>query len=446
MKYNTNLYEKIYFILLVLNTLIICFIGINYISYFLLMYLVTIRLSRKISNDNFLLLSLFIPSKYLQLVAIPIYIALNTSMRTKKLNKSELFFVIYIFLIGLINCIIYSNMPLGTIFQVGVYYCIFKVLASFGQNMDHMKTFFLLDKMLFVQLIACFIEFIKYKAIGDPITGTLISAHYLGVYFIVYLILLIRLKPYKYSSVDYILRVILVSIAIYVSDAKHVWVIFIFAFVVSWVLTKLKIKKRIMLSIIIMTVVIVAGTFYIMSPAANEIVSKFNLTRIYILNENYNKKIVFFLRTFKEMFNLNGVFGFGVGQFGSQISLTLSKGIIYRWDSSVSSFHYAIFPYVNAINGLMTEWYTKYGISLSSMVLGYPLVSFIGLFAELGVIGYVWLLKIFDRRFKNDNSTFIIAFFMLSIFDTYFEIPCVFILVLIATYANPIKKNTMMEE
>ena len=85
------------------------------------------------------------------------------------------------------------------------------------------------------------------------------------------------------------------------------------------------------------------------------------------------------------MLGLNGLFG--VGQFGSQISLMISQGIIYYWRPEYSVFHYAIAPFTNAIRGLMTEWYTLYGIGQSSMVLGYPLVSFIGFFDKQFGIG-----------------------------------------------------------
>lgn len=444
MKYKFNIYEKIYAVLLVINAAVICFLGINYLTYGLLVYLVILRTSKKISNDNFLLLSLFIPNKYLQLFSIPIYIFLNPSVRKKRLRNTEKLFLAFILTIGIANCVIYGNMPLGTFFQVGVYYCIFKIIASFGQVMDHSKTLSILDKMLPVQLLACIIEFIKSKEFGDSINGTLISAHYLGVYLIIYIILLIRLRPYKFTSKEFIIWVIVAAFIIYVADAKHVWAIFVFAFAVAWLLGKLKIKNRISVPIVVMTIIVVVGTLFIVSQSALSIVSRSDMASTYILNENYNKKVLFFSRTFQEMLGLNGVFGFGVGQFGSQISITLSKGIIYDWDSTLTAYHYATEPYAKAVGGLMTEWYTNFGIGISSLVLGYPLVSFIGLFAELGIVGYLWLLRIFDKRFKNYNPTFIIAFFMLSIFDTYFEIPCVFVLILIATYANPSKRGLIM--
>lgn len=441
MKYKFNTYEILYAIMLVTNTAVVRFLEINYCTYVLLAYLVIMRLGKKITNDEFLLLSLFIPNKYLQLLSIPIYIALNPAMRKGNLKTTEKMFLGFAFVIGIANCAIYSNIPLGTFFQVAVYYCIFKVIASFGQRMDKARTLSILDKMLPVQLLACIIEFTKAKAFGDVISGTLISAHYLGVYLIVYILLLIRIRPYKLFSKEFIIRTVFSVFALYASDAKHVWMIFIFSFIVAWFQAKVNKKYKISIPIILMTISIVVGTMLIVSPKVSNALSRFGLARTYVLNENYNKKVTLFFRTFSEMVGLNGIFGFGVGQFGSQISLTLSKGIIYDWNPTLAPYHYAIEPYSIAMSGLMTELYTNYGIGISSMVLGYPLVSFVGLLAELGIVGYIWLLRIFDKRFKDDNPTFIIAFFMLSIFDTYFEIPCVFILVLIATYVNPETKN-----
>lgn len=442
MSYKLNNLEKLFLTFSVLNTAVVCFWGVNYLIYGLYAYLLVLRCTKKIKNDNFLLFALFIPNKYLQLLALPIYIFLSPSLRKKQLNNSEKAFLAYILIVGVANCVFYENILIGTLFQVGVYYCVFKVVAFFGLSVDKLRTLSILDKLLPVQLLSCAIQFIHYRAIGDPITGTLISAHYLGVYLIIYIILIIRIRPFKYKSKDFWMRIIAATFALYMSDAKHVWAVFIFAFIVAWLLSKLKIKRAISVPIIIMTVLVIVGTIFF-TDSTSYFANRFNLAKIYVLNEQYNKKVVFFRRTFNEMFGLNGIFGFGVGQFGSQISLTLSKGIIYSWDPSLSAYHFAIEPYANAIEGLMTEWYTKYGIGISSMVLGYPLVSFIGLFAELGVVGYLWLLHIFDKRFKHENPTFIIAFFLLTIFDTYFEIPCVLIMILIATYGNPTKRSRL---
>ena len=116
MKYKFNIYEKIYAVLLVINAAIICFLGINYLTYGLLVYLVILRTSKKISNDNFLLLSLFIPNKYLQLFSIPIYIFLNPSVRKKRLRNTEKLFLAFILTIGIANCELFFRLEFTIVY------------------------------------------------------------------------------------------------------------------------------------------------------------------------------------------------------------------------------------------------------------------------------------------------------------------------------------------
>ena len=181
---------------------------------------------------------------------------------------------------------------------------------------------------------------------------------------------------------------------------------------------------------IIFSVILLISTNHFNTFINNDILD------IYTLNSNYNKKYQFYSNTFQHLLGINGVFGFGIGQFGSQICLTLAKGIIYSWDISLSGYKYSIEPYEDAIQGIMTEWYVNYGIGSSSMVLGYPLVSYIALISELGLIGLFLFMKILDNKFRDSRGTFLIMFLILTNFDTYFEIPCVLVLVLVAENIN----------
>lgn len=436
MSFKWKIFDIMFVMVSVINIVISLFFGTTSITYILLAIIVIALISGKIDKDTFLLYSLFIPNKYLQLIAIPIYLMKSGAIKKRDLRNSEVAFLCYIAIFGIINCVVYNGFFIGTLFQIGVYYCILKMLATYERSSNFAFSISVLDKMFVLQVVTCFIDYLYYRKIDDFIMGTLISAHYLGVFLLVYMYLLIKIKPPQIKTIGYITRFVIVLFLLLISDAKHVWALFIGAWIISFLLRKLKIKNKITAFVIAMTAFVVIGTLWITSSQGAPSLQKYSLASTYIFNENFNKKITFFARTFNEMISLNGLFGFGVGQFGSQISLTLSKGIIYSWNPALSAYKYAIQPYASAISGIMTEWYTTYGIGISSMVLGYPLVSFIGLFAELGVIGYIWLLRIFDKRFRNDDIVFILAFFLLTLFDTYFEIPCVFVLILLATFAN----------
>ena len=175
----------------------------------------------------------------------------------------------------------------------------------------------------------------------------------------------------------------------------------------------------------------------------NSILEHFSILSTYILNLNFNKKVQFYKNTFAQLMGINGIFGYGAGLYGSQICITFAKGIIYDWNPSLGIYSYAIAPYAKAIRGIMTEWYTNTGILISSLVLGYPLVSYIALVAELGIIGLYLFLHILDKKYRNSYGSFIIMFLLLVHFDTYFEIPCVFILILIAENISNKRKLSM---
>ncbi len=177
----------------------------------------------------------------------------------------------------------------------------------------------------------------------------------------------------------------MIFVLVVASDAQHVVLIFVFSYLVVRLINRLWIKNKLTLLVSAMTFIVIVSVFGLSKNMINWSGTVERLINAYIYNSQYNKKYEFFLRTFKEMLGLNGLFG--VGQFGSQISLMISQGIIYYWRPEYSVFHYAIAPFTNAIRGLMTEWYTLYGIGQSSMVLGYPLVSFIGFFDKQFGIG-----------------------------------------------------------
>jgi len=398
---------------------------------------------RVIDNQTFLFLSLFVPNKYLQLFAIPIYLFFDNSLLTKKINKKVVIFVAFIFFVSVINCFYYGGAILGTIFQTVVYYCILRFIPAFDRKIEIQSIVHIIDWMIILQSLTAVIEYLYYKMITDTITGTMISAHYLGVFLLVYLYIVIKTPYYKNTKFK-LLRILASLMLLCISDAKHVWIVFVVAYFFSVLLKKLKIKRSITFAGVFLALSVVVFVYLGNHGMLDFLTGRFSAATIYLYNTNYNKKMLFFTNTFEQMKGINGLIGFGVGQYGSQVSLTMAKGIIYSWDTALQNYTYAIQPYANAIRGIMTEWYVKTGIASSSMVLGYPLVSFIGLFAELGIIGYFILLRFFDDFFRDDNPVFIIFFLFLTLFDTYFEIPCVFVMLLIATQVAKVKRKDLV--
>ena len=428
-----ELFKYIIALLLIFNKAIVNFVGISYATYGILLFLMFLFLCKKVSSKEFLLYAMFVPNKYLQLGAVLFYAIFEALERRDRLKKAEIIFVIYVATIGALNCLFYDGYIWGTLFQAGLYCVVFRVIASFSDGFDKDSLMDIMDTMFWVQIITAVIDYLKFRALGDPITGTLISAHYFGIYLMIYCVLLIDNKPKKMSWWGVVFRIILTLVMIYASDAKHVFATFVFAFLAYFIARKLNIKHKVTVVVSLITLAIIIGACTYRLPAFQNFLSRIGSIKPYLYDENYNKKAVFFARTFGEMLGANGIFGFGAGQFGSQISITLSKGDIFLWNETLNNYRMSIEPYRRAMYELMTQWYSTKGIGISSMVLGYPMVSFVGVFAELGIVGYALLLLILDDRFKWRNATFLIAFFILSVFDTYLEIPCVFVMTLIAT-------------
>lgn len=431
-KRNIKNYEFIFFFLSIINVVITLYFKIEYGVLLLFAYILVLRVAKVIDDQTFLLLSLFVPNKYLQLLAIPLYLFFKRALITKKEDKKTLIFVLLVFCVSTINCIFYGGMIVGTLFQTVVYYCILKFIPTFDREIEIQSIIDIFNMMFVLQVITAGIEYLYYRMITDTITGTMISAHYLGVFLLVYLYISIKKSNWQNKRFK-IIKIVSCVFLLFISDAKHVWIMFVVAFLISVLLRKLKVKNPITVVGVILTVGVVSFVYLGNNGGLTFLTNHFGAATTYLYDTNYNKKMLFFSNTLEKMYGINGLVGFGVGQYGSQVSVSMAKGIIYSWDSSLQNYSYAIRPYADAISGVMTEWYVKTGITNSSMVLGYPLVSFIAIFAELGVIGFLFLLRLFDRFFKNDNPIFMIFFLFITLFDTYFEIPCVFVVLLIAT-------------
>ena len=437
--------EMIFMFLSVVNILVTLLAEIKGLSYVIFLTILIFKLTKRINSQKFLLYSLFIPNKYLQLTAIPIYLMFNRRLIKSHLSFKAWLLLFYMAAFGLLNCLIYNGLILSVLFQIGVYYSIFSLIQDFGDNLDFKSSFLFFNNMFCLQVVTSLLQLAVNNKAGDGIHGTLISAHYLGIYLLVYGYMLFKIKTNVLSNRNKWIRFVFLAVIFILADAKHVFIVALFAYLVNWIFTKINIKNRITVFGVCMMIGTVIFLNLIQTDIGIEIFSGKPIG-VYFFNGRYNKKLMLFHNTMKEMKSWNGLVGFGVGQFGSQISITVSKGIIYEWNSMLSKYHYAIEPYADAMKGLMSEWYVRYGIQMSSMVLGYPLVSFVGMVAELGLAGYYMLLNLLDSCYKKNSIVFIIAFLVLTVFDTYLEIPCVFVLILIAAYLSRKKGKLVINQ
>lgn len=424
--------QTIFFVFSIINVVLQVKLGINYLTYIIYAFILLCLCIQKISAEEFLLYILFIPNKYLQILSIPIFLFFRKSFFKFKQQKKIVSFLIFILLSGIFNCFAFNGLLVITLFQVGFYACVFLLIVEFqnGINIEYFSYF--MDNIFILQIICSVLDIIISKGIADNIRGTFESAHYLGVFLLVYLFVIYKIRNKHKNKVNTILRVISAIVIFVLADAKHVALVVAFSFIIILFLNLIHLKQQ----LLVLSACLLIGTTLFINFAESDIgnsLIKSNTARVYLYNENYNKKYTYIVNTYEEMKSINGLIGFGAGQYGSQISITMSKGVIYDWRPELSFYTYAIQPFKNAIANLMTERYSTVGIIISSMVLGYPLVSFVGMVAELGAVGYLMFWAVLDSLYLKKNKTFLLAFMFLTIFDTYFEIVSVFVLILYAT-------------
>ena len=425
--------EYIFFILSVINIFLQLKYSIAYVTYVIYAFIFAGVCTKVIDNERFLLYALFIPNKYLQILTIPIYLFLKGKLFRTRLPKKITLFIGFIFFAGVINCCIYKGLFLATLFQVGLYYCILVLAQQFNDDYSCEKIYIdFFDYVFVLQVFCAILELLMARGSGDNIRGTFESAHYFGVFLLAYLYMLYKVDNRKQKKFDKLIRYALAIVIFILADAKHVFAVVLLSFILVKILSQLHIKRQIMF--VGAALLIGSGLFITIAQSSiDHSLIKGQSASTYLYNDKYNKKYAYMVNTLEEMKSINGLIGFGVGQYGSQISITMSKGIIYEWNDGLSAYKYAIAPYKRAIRGLMTEWYTNTGIGMSSMVLGYPLVSFVGMVAELGILGFLLFCEILDELYEKKNKLFIISFIFLTIFDTYLEIACVFVLILFIT-------------
>lgn len=436
--------EYAFFILSIINVIVKQKYGIAYISYISYLIILMEVCTKKINCEKFLLYALFIPNKYLQIFTIPIYLFLKGKIFKPKFTKTITIFFILIIFSGIVNCFVYKGLLIATVFQLGFYYCILVLIQQFNDYADERISVEFFDYIFVVQIICALLNILISHGIGDNIKGTFESAHYLGVFLLVYLYMLYKVDNKKKSRMEIIVRYAFGIVIFILADAKHIFLVVMVAACIVWILNKMNIRKQIM--IIGVCLLVGMGLFINFAQSdAGHLLIKGHDARTYLYNEKYNKKYTYLVNTYEEMKSINGLIGFGLGQYGSQISITLSKGIIYEWNDELVAYKYAIEPYRRSISGLMTDWYTNIGISNSSMVLGYPLVSFVAMVAEMGVLGFLLFCKILDEAYQEKNKMFIVSFIFLTIFDTYLEIVCVFVLILFVTNIYQKKEKIVIE-
>lgn len=421
---------------LFINQIVIELTGKYEFTYLIFMLICANNLMTKKSRIEILLLYLIVPNKYLQLAGCVLFVVISIVKDVKKISvlfwESNLRYLVFCVGVLILNRLAHGGSLFTGFFQIALYCVILEVIYITDKSKISIDNF-LLKQIFIVQVLLGLIEMGITHSTGDVITGTVTNAHWYGVFLICYGYTNInRLEQnHKKPLVREVALVALIAFMLYLCDAKHVWICFILAIMINWILERIHVKRKIFITFLgiyigVFILIILLKLLSQSSLASNELI------RTYILNIEYNKKFMFLNNIANEMFSVWGLIGFGPGQFGSQICLTMAKEVIYPWKYMGTIFTIAATPYREAIEGLMTKGYSIGGIAQSSMVLGYPLVSIAPFVAENGIIGIYLLATALEKIIKDyKDATFIIMLPLLFVFDTYLEVPCVTVMLII---------------
>ena len=161
-RYKINIYYAIYVSLSILNIFLSYKKGISYLVYPMAFMLIIYKMFKILNNEEFLLYSLFIPNKYIQLLSVLLFLVFENKLISKKLRINEIIFIIYIFTIGLLNCCIYDGIIIAVLFQTCVYYCILRSLDTFNMKFSEDTILSVFDKMFFFTNNNCYYRIFNY--------------------------------------------------------------------------------------------------------------------------------------------------------------------------------------------------------------------------------------------------------------------------------------------
>lgn len=386
------------------------------------------------ASNQYLLLFLCMPNKYVQVLGLLVFALKATIPNFRRCAKSFLSwqvpaFFAFAFAAGIVNCIRFGGDFVGLAVQLAVYGLLFATIRNAGDSAGTPVPMRFFAQLTLAEVALGLLQWLCMGEAGDRITGSLISAHWYAVFLIAcayYVVGILRMEPRFRKGIVVGAVVAATAFMVVLADAKHVCLCFLAALAMNFLLGLLKIRKKVLVSWMLIALAVVAAVLLAGTPLFARIVDGNRTLETYVRDDAYNKKFTFFDRTFRSMLSPDGLIGYGPGQYGSQVCISRAKGIIFDWNPALAGYASAIAPYREAISGLMTEDYTMRGIEYSSMSLGYPLVSFVPFIAELGLIGFALFLLAMERQLGGyRDATLLIMFFLCTLFDTYFEIPCV---------------------
>lgn len=365
--------------------------------------------------------------------------------KTRKL--SALLFIV-IMLSSIINAVVNGAVPnlIFYLFYLGI--VIFSIRLS-NQTMSADSIVKCMKAYVIIEFILTLLIIYKHRMItpGDEFSGSMSSAHWLGNWLIVTLILLSfhdshinRIKLSLSAIKSNLIYIILVIIMIYLADAKSLLIALAVGTMGYLIFEHKKSYKYSFLLFVVTFCCALFAVFIILylEPVKMFVCERSSLFGKYLYSEGWNGKFEYIRGTLlEELPVLHLLVGFGLGQYGSRIANIFAYNIMWRADNGINNFVSSFFnsrcipQYAKYINFYNADFVSQIG--WRSAVMSYPFNSVTAMIAETGIIGVIFFAYIFNNYIKASECKILGYYFVVAcIFDLYFDnFPCVAIIILI---------------
>lgn len=451
--------KNIYFIYLIGAVLVSACPSLRMITNFsIICFNVYIANSNQKNQGMALLSSFILSSEMYSLLNVILILLLNKRIRVKKQSNMIIILFSVMIINTFINALLYNTF-INVLFYL-TYLIILIIVVSCSENIIDNKTmiktirFFVIIEFISVLIIA-----INNRTLtpGDIFTGTLQSAHWLGNWTIINIMVLLHLDAAVkncsfWRSVKKNVRyVILGLITLYLADAKSLVLAFAMGMLLYWIF-EFVIKGKNSFFVCMCSIYMIL--FLVSSILYSDIVHNFicnisSLFEQYIYSEGWNGKFLYITGTFtKSMRSLHSLVGYGFGQYGSRVANMFAYNVMWRNDNSINNFVATTFsPHFLEQYAQYVRYYDAYFVSQigwRSAVLSYPFNSLTALIGETGIIGVLSFAYIAENKIRNSRCRFIAFYFFIAcFFDIYFDIfPCVGIAIVMLLNTQVIQKAT----
>ena len=413
---------------------------------------ISIYLFKKRYSDFALMSSFLMPGEVFPAVSLLIGLflrikkkAFTATIKTKKIS-------FFLFMIMIISSII-SALVYDTIINL-VFYLIYLTIIAFTIVMSDetispsmivasMKKFVVIEFLITIMII------VRYRIVtpGDEFCGSMSSAHWLGNWLIVALMLLCfhdestnRIKLSVRNIQKNCIYIILILVMLYLADAKSLLIALAIGTIGYYFFEH---RSNFNYSFMWYTITFCISLFALFGVLYSETIKEFVLQKnhllyTYLYQSGWNGKFEFIRGTLlEELPGIHLFTGFGLGQYGSRIANMFAYNVMWRADNGINNIVAAFFKphyipqYAKYIGFYNADFVSQIG--WRSAVMSYPFNSVTAMIAETGLVGILFFSYVFNNYIKESECKILGFYFLVAcFFDLYFDnFPCVALLILV---------------